>query len=291
MLQDLQNLRKLVGSEQYIFSGNKMRSHVEAIGTCNLVFSTSFVLKLEKTFYIPNFSRNLISVSRLVPLGYSFTFSDTSLNLFYKSDIVGNGTLSDDLFRINLQNNACYNTMHVHAGIKRCVMNEDSSMLWHRRLGHISIDRIKRLVNDGVLSTLNFADFETCMNCIKGKQTNKSKKGAKRSSDILEIIHTDICSPDMDSYGQKYFISFIDDYSRYMYLYLLHNKSEALDVFKIFKVEVEKQCGKQIKIMRSDRGGEYYGRYIKDGQAPGLFAKFLQESGIVAQYTMSGSPD
>ena len=76
-----------------------------------------------------------------------------------------------------------------------------------------------------------------------------------------------------------------------MYLYLLYNKSEALDAFKIFKVEVEKQCGKQIKIVRSDRGGEYYGKYTEDGQAFGPFAKFLQESGMVAQYTMPGSPD
>jgi transposase InsO family protein len=129
------------------------------------------------------------------------------------------------------------------------------------------------------------------VDCIKGKQTNKSKKGANRSSDILEIIHTDICSPDMDSHGQKYFISFIDDYSRYMYLYMLYNKNEALDAFKIFKAEVEKQCGKQIKIVRSDRGGEYYGRYTEDGQAPRPFAKFLQEHGIVAQYTMPGSLD
>ena len=129
------------------------------------------------------------------------------------------------------------------------------------------------------------------MDCIKGKQTNKSKKGANKSSDILEVIHTDICSPDMDSHGQEYFISFIDDYTRYMYIYMLYNKNEALDAFKIFKAEVEKQCGKQIKIVRSDRGGEYYGRYTEDGQAPGPFAKFLQEHGIVAQYTMPGSPD
>uniref|UniRef100_A0A2N9E1N9 Retrovirus-related Pol polyprotein from transposon TNT 1-94 n=1 Tax=Fagus sylvatica TaxID=28930 RepID=A0A2N9E1N9_FAGSY len=215
----------------------------------------------------------------------------SSFSLFYKSDCVGNGTLSDGLYCINLQNNATYDSMHVHTGIKRCVINEDSSKLWHRRLGHISIERIKRLVNEGVLNTLDFTDFETCVDCIKGKQTNKSKKGANRSSDILEIIHTDICSPDMDSHGQKYFISFIDDYSRYMYLYMLYNKNEALDAFKIFKAEVEKQCGKQIKIVRSDRGGEYYGRYTEDGQAPGPFAKFLQEHGIVAQYTMPGSPD
>ncbi|KAL6349316.1 hypothetical protein AAG906_033972 [Vitis piasezkii] len=91
----------------------------------------------------------------------------------------------------------------------------------------------------------------------------------------------------MDSHCQKFFISFIDDYSRYMYLYMLHNKNEALDVFKVFKAEVEKQCGKQIKIVRSNRGGEYYGRYMEVGQAPGPFVKFLQEHGIVAQYTMS----
>ena len=72
-------------------------------------------------------------------------------------------------------------------------------MLWHRRLGHISIERIKKLVNDGVLSTLDFADFETCVNYIKGNQTNKSKKGAKRSTNLLEIIHTDIFCPDMDA--------------------------------------------------------------------------------------------
>ena len=76
-----------------------------------------------------------------------------------------------------------------------------------------------------------------------------------------------------------------------MYLYILHKKNEALDAFKVFKAEVEKQCGKQIKIVRSNRGGEYYGRYLEDGQSPGPFAKFLQEQGIVTEYTMPGSPD
>ncbi|KAK8574644.1 hypothetical protein V6N12_062334 [Hibiscus sabdariffa] len=55
-------------------------------------------------------------------------------------------------------------------------------------------------------------------------------------------------------------ITFIDDYSLYMYLYMLHHKSEALDGFKVFKAELEKQCSKQIKIVRTDRAGEYYGR-------------------------------
>ena len=148
-----------MGSERYIYSENKMGSHVEAIGTCRLVLDSGFVLK--KTFYILSFSKNLISVSRLVLEGYSFNFNKSSIDLFYKSKLIGNGTLSDNLFQINLKNNTSYNVMHAQTGMKRCVMNENSSILWHRRLGHISIERIKRSVKDGVLDTLDFTDFGT----------------------------------------------------------------------------------------------------------------------------------
>ena len=214
-------------SEQCIYSDSKMSSRVEAIGPCSLGLSNGFILELENTFYVPSFFRNLISSSRLVPLGFSFNFTDSGFKISNKSKVIGYGALSDGLFHIQLHNDVTYNSMHVTARLKRCVMNDESFMLWHRRLGHISIERMKKLVNDGVLSTLDFADFETCVNCIKGKKTNKSKKGAKRSTNLLEIIHTDICCPDMDANGLKYFITFIDDYTQYMYLYLLHSKDEA----------------------------------------------------------------
>ena len=106
-------------------------------------------------------------------------------------------------------------------------------------------------------------------------------------------IHTDICgSFSMASWnGQRYFISFIDDYSHYGYLYLIHEKSESLDMFKIFRAEVKTQLSKKIKCVRSDRGGEYCNRYEDSGeQCPGPFADFLEECGIVPQYTMPGSP-
>ena len=122
-------------------------------------------------------------------------------------------------------------------------MNEESSLLWHQRLGHTSIQRIKRLVNEGVLSSLDYTDFETCLDCIKGKQTNKSQNGATRSKHLLEIIHTYICCPDMDKSDPRYFITFIDDYSHYMHLYMLHTKDEELEAFKVFKAEVEKHLG------------------------------------------------
>ena len=123
--------------------------------------------------------------------------------LFYKSSLIGSGTLYDGLFQILLQSNVSYNAMHdqENVGIKCSVMNENSSMLWHRRLGHISIKRIEKLVKDRILVSLDFTDFQTCVDCIKGEHTNKTKKDARKSSCLLEIIHIDICSPEMGSYG------------------------------------------------------------------------------------------
>ena len=76
-------------------------------------------------------------------------------------------------------------------------------------------------------------------------------------------MHTNICDPfPITSWnGQQYFITFIDNYSRYGYLYLIHEKSQSLDVFKTFKAEVELQLGKKIKVVKSDHDGEYYDRY------------------------------
>jgi len=111
-LHGMRNLRKPVESEQSIYLENKMRSHIEAVGTCTLVLISGFVLVLENTFYVPSFSRNLISISRLVPLGYFLNFYEISFNLIYKSDVIGYGTLSDGLFSLDLQNNTTYNVMH-----------------------------------------------------------------------------------------------------------------------------------------------------------------------------------
>ena len=161
-------------------------------------------------------------------------------------------------------------------------------------MGHISKQRIERLITQGILDSLDMSDFDICVDCIKGKMTNKRKTGANWCSNVLELIHKDICGPFPTASwnGHTYFITFIDDYSRYGYLYLIHEKAQALEVFKIFKSKVENQLGKKIKAVKSDRGGEYYGRYDGSGeQRPGPFAKYLSECGIIPQYTMPGTPN
>ena len=63
-----------------------------------------------------------------------------------------------------------------------------------------------------------------------------------------------------------------------------------MNALEIYINEVKRQLDKKVKVVRSDRGGEYYGRYDESDQHPGLFAKFLEQRGICVQYTMSGTP-
>lgn len=84
------------------------------------------------------------------------------------------------------------------------------------------------------------------------------------------MIHTNIKPFSTHCFnGRRYFISFIDNRSRYMYIYILNGKGEAVDGFKSFKIEVKEQKEKKIEIVRSNRGEEYYGRYTKKGQVTG----------------------
>ena len=71
-------------------------------------------------------------------------------------------------------------------------------------------------------------------------------------------------------------------------MYLIHEKSKALDVCKIYEAEVENQLNQRIKNVRSDIGGEYYGRFTESGQHLSAFALFLREHGIIANYTIPG---
>ena len=105
----------------------------------------------------------------------------------------------------------------------------------------------------------------------KGKFAKQIKKdGAKRSSGLLELIHTDICGPfnvrSVD--GFSYFITFTDDFSCYGYIYPIREKSEALDKFKIFKAKVENQHELKIKVVRSNKGANIMGDTLHMDKSP-----------------------
>ena len=262
------------------------------IGDVSLNLESGFTLVLNNTFYVPSFRRNLISIPLLDKLGYCVTFCNFGVNLSVNSTNIGYGVLIDGLYQLSLVVNGEYILHTDKATSKRSRIQERSFMLWHKRLGHISRERVERLIKNDILPSLDFEDMEICVDCIRGKLSKAKNKGASRSSDLLEIVHIDISGPYSTTIcGSRYFLTFIDDFSLYGYLYLIQEKSDALDKFKVFKLEVEKQLGKVIKIVISDRGGEYYGRHGDVGQHRGPFAKYLQDCGIIAQYTLLGSPE
>nr|GEZ91913.1 hypothetical protein [Tanacetum cinerariifolium] len=88
----------------------------------------------------------------------------------------------------------------------------------------------------------------------------------ERATDLLGIIHTDVCGPlrHVSRQGASYFVTLTDDYSRYGYVYLFKHKHEVFETFMVFKNEGENQLRKTIKALQSDRGGEYISQEFKD---------------------------
>ncbi|GJX80665.1 retrotransposon protein, putative, ty1-copia subclass [Tanacetum coccineum] len=167
---------------------------------------------------------------------------------------------------------------------KRAKHNLDSTYLWHCLLTHITKKRIKKLQQEGLLKSTNNESFDQCVSCLSGKMTRKPfPHRTERATDLLRIIHTDVCGPlrHVSRQGASYFITFTDDYSRSSYVYLLKHKHEAFETFKVFKNELENQLGKTIKAFRSDQGGDYISQEFKD---------YLKACGIVQQLTPPYTP-
>lgn len=109
------------------------------------------------------------------------------------------------------------------------------------------------------------------------ERTNKSKS-------TFDLVHSDVCPvPQVMTPGKKkYILTFIDDYSHYTKIFLLGRKSEAFEKFKEYLRLIENQFQKKLKILRSDRGGEYI-----DGE----FKQFLKNEGIESQLTVASTPE
>ena len=134
-----------------------------------------------------------------------------------------------------------------------------SLALWHSRLGHASISRVKQLVSRGLLGSVSNKSFD-CMHYQFGKQTalpfNNSVSHALSSFDL---IHSNVWAPSPISTpsGSLYFVIFVDDFSLYTWIYLFKNRSELYHIYRDFTKIIETQFSKPIKVFRSDNAQEY----------------------------------
>ena len=133
--------------------------------------------------------------------------------------------------------------IHIFINIeaKRCKVNNDSATyLWHCRLGHIGVKRMKKIHADGLLESLDYESVDACEPCLMGKMTTSPfSRTMERATDLLEIIHTDVCGPmSVEARGgYRYFLNFTDDLSRYGYIYLMNISLKHLKSSKNFRVK------------------------------------------------------
>ncbi|TYK08480.1 gag/pol protein [Cucumis melo var. makuwa] len=192
----------------------------KAVGDLKLFFNDRYII-FKNVLYAPQMKRNLISISCMLEQMYRISFEINEAFIFRKAKTQ------------NKRQKVSFN-----------------AFLWHLRLGHINLNGIGRLVKSGLLSQLEDNSLPPCDSCLEGKMTQRSftRKGL-RAKTPLELVHSDLCGPMNVKArgGYKYFISFIDNYSRYGHVYLIQNKFDSFEKFKEYKAEVENESGKTIK--------------------------------------------
>ena len=116
--------------------------------------------------------------------GYSFKPENNGCSIYMSNIFYGHAPLKSGLFLLNLD---CGDTHIHHIDVKRCIVYNDSvTYLWHCRLGHIGVKRVKKLHTDGFLESLDYESFDTCEPCLMGTMTKTPFSGTmERETDLL----------------------------------------------------------------------------------------------------------
>uniref|UniRef100_A0AAV1U7N6 Integrase catalytic domain-containing protein n=1 Tax=Peronospora matthiolae TaxID=2874970 RepID=A0AAV1U7N6_9STRA len=144
---------------------------------------------------------------------------------------------------------------------RRDVKGAPSRILWHLRLGHIGHDGLNCIVTKNIVIGVDISSvkkWDVCEGCALGKQTRVrfQSNTTTRTSKILKVIYGDVCGPmSMATFsGKRYFVTFVDDKSRYCVVHLIKSKSEVAVKFMGYAAMAEIQTGKRVKYLQSDNG-------------------------------------
>jgi hypothetical protein len=201
---------------------------------------------LKNVLYVPKINQNLVSVGQLIESGYSIFFNDGVCDIKDK-----NGVLLLSAKMMNRSFNVDWREVCLSANT--CENNE--SVLWHKRLGHFSYATLKRMAD--LQMTHGLPDIQEqksiCEACQLGKQTRVVfPDNAFKALSKLQLVHTDVCGPmhNESLNGSKYFLLFVDDYSRFCWIYFLKSKSYAFAEFVKFKAAVELETENMFEDLR-----------------------------------------
>ncbi|WVZ24581.1 hypothetical protein V8G54_003125 [Vigna mungo] len=241
--------------------GNHVTSKIVGIGEVTLTTKIGNKLVLKEVRHVPEMRLNLISVGKLDDAGMNNQFGDGRWKLCRGSMIVARGKKEGSLYCMQGK---------IYKGD---IAQEESKELWHKRLGHMSEKGLEILAKDH-LQSIKGQPLELCEDCLAGKQRRVSFRryeSGRRKEHILDLVHLDVCSTSEKSLGgAQYFVTFIDDHSRKLWVYPLKRKDEVLRIFKEFHTSVERQTGKKSRCLRSYNGGEYRGPFEHYCKAHGI---------------------
>lgn len=196
-----------------------------------------------------------------------------------QGSLVLEGSLTNNkIYKLNLQPHPSTSTATA------LEVRQDCSMaLWHRRMAHLNSNYLKQLRHAAL--GVQFADnkFEKCEICVAGKLTNKPFRATNsRAAGLLQLVHSDVCQVKDLSLGKaKYFITFLDDYSRKLFVYFFHSKDEVPKIVQSFVTFAENQSSQKLKVLRTDNGREYLNSTLK---------MFLDHKGIKHETSIAYQP-
>ena len=149
----------------------------KAVGVTRLNFRNKFLV-LNNVFFIPGFRRNLISVSTLHEQLFSISFINNEIFISRNGLDICHAKPENGLYVLrpterSLNNLELFKIEHPKSNKRQKVSHSDNTYLWHLKLGHINLDRINRLVNDGPLRKLNVGTLPICESCLECKMTKR----------------------------------------------------------------------------------------------------------------------
>ena len=194
------------------------------------------LLTLKGVKHILDLRLNLISPGKLDDEGYCSTFGDGRWKLSRGSMVVARGEKISSLYVARAK--VCRDSANAVSG-------DGATDLWHNRLSHISEKGLMILARKNLLPEMKGEALEKCTHCFAGKQNRVSftHSASSRKSGILDLVHSDICGPMKTRTlgGSLYFVTFIDDHSRKLWVYTLKSKDQVFETFKQFQALVERQ--------------------------------------------------
>ena len=217
---------------------------------------------MKRVLYVPDLTSNLFSVRAAVSNGNNVRFgSEKCWIRDVNGKLIGMGSLGNKLYKLDCE--PIY-----QESISLASENNNSLDLWHRRLGHLGKQKLEELVTREFLKGTKLDKLSFCESCIEGKMHRQPFQviGEIRSTRKLQLVHSDVCGPmPTESLGsKKYFVSFIDDYSRLCRIFLIRHKSDVFEKFKEFEASVTNECGLSIGTLRTYNGGEYMSNEFAD---------------------------